>query len=261
MRPEKNPLESIVTFHRIYPAATPPMRADKSALGTLPAAAYQYCEAIRAASAFGWYVFPPVDIRLKWDGADVLHEVDGEWRLLSSVHLDEEFLEDWDRYAPADLQGHAPPYLTSLFVPGVIQIWSGLLVSTAKDWGVLIRPLANAPQSRAFACYEGIVETDRFKPCPLFINIRLLSTDREIVIPRTQPLFQVQPLHRECYSEEALKYVEFEGLRPIVDGVGGMSKADWEGFRKTVRSVEPTRDEHGTGSYGANVRRRAKQDE
>ncbi|MFL6712344.1 MAG: DUF6065 family protein [Sulfurifustis sp.] len=251
-------MESIVTFHRIYPAAIPPMRADKSALGTLPTAAYQYCEAIRSASGFGWYVFPPTEIVLRWNGADVLHRVDGEWQALSSALLEDEFLEYWDTHAPPDLKGCSPPYLSSLFVPGIVQIWSGLLIGTAKDWAVLIRPPANVPQSAAFACYEGIVETDEFRPCPLFVNIRLLATDRDIVIPKMKPLFQVQPLPRVCYSDKVMKHAQSDGLEPPANGSGGMSEADWEGFRRTVRSVEPDRTDHETGSYGANVRRRGK---
>ena len=43
-----------------------------------------------------------------------------------------------------------------------------------------IRPLANVPHSQAYASYEGIVEADWFKPLPLFINIRLLATERPI---------------------------------------------------------------------------------
>jgi len=83
LQPEQS--ESVVKFFRIVSAATPPMRADAAALGTLPAAAYQYCEAVRSASAFGWYVFPPEDIRLRWDGSEVLFFDEGEWRRLSSL--------------------------------------------------------------------------------------------------------------------------------------------------------------------------------
>ena len=177
------------------------MRADKAALGTLPTAAFQYCEPVRTASAFGWYIFPPLDLRLMWDGIDIFHAVDGEWCQLSSMTLNEEFVEYWDEHAPDDLKGHSPPFLTPVFVPGILQIWSGLLVSTAEDWSVIIGPPSNLPQSRNFSCFEGVVETDLFKPCPLFVNIRLLTSGREILIPRTKPLFQVRPVRRECYSE------------------------------------------------------------
>jgi len=254
-----NSPEKIVTFNRIYTGALPLLRADASALSTLPTAAFQFCEPVRSASSFGWYVFPPTDILLKWDGSDVFFSIDGQWTLLSSAHLDNEFLEYWDQNAPSDLQGRAPPFLTSLFVPGVVQIWSGFLVSTAPGWSLKIGPVANMAQSRSFSCYEAIVETDVFKPCPLFVNIRLISTDREIRISKIKPLFQVKPLLRECYSEKSLAYNELTGLEPLCDG-GGMTAEDWEGYRTTVRSVEPVRtaDERNPGSYGARLRRRRK---
>lgn len=236
------------------------MRADKSALGTIPTVSYQYCEAMRTASAFGWYVFPATEIRLLWDGAEVFYADDGDWRTLTSIHLDDEFLDYWDRHAPADLKGHAPPYLTHLSVPGIVQIWSGFLVSSADDWAILVRAPANFLYSRRFACYEGLIETDRFKPCPLFMNIRLISTDSEIVIPTTKPLFQVQPIHRECFSDAVLASDHLKPFEPGSDGNEGMSEADWDGFRMTTRKVDPTGHQHNPGSYGANVRRRGKRE-
>jgi hypothetical protein len=253
-------LNSIIKFYRIYSAAIPPMRADASALGTLPAAAYQYCQAVRTASGFGWYIFPPVDIRLKWDGVDTFHEIDGEWRLLASEHLGDGFLNEWNAHAPADLNGRAPSYLSSLFVPGVVQIWSGMFVSSAPDWSVLIRPPVNVANSCAFACYEGLIEADQFGPCPLFVNIRLIATGQEIVIPKLKPLFQVQPIKRECYADTTLRYDEFDAIAQQPGKPFGMSMADWEGFRGTIRSADPADNDHETGSYGANVRRRAKRE-
>jgi hypothetical protein len=246
----------------MYPAALRPMRADKSALGVLPASAFQFCEAARAASAFGWYIFPPVNIALRWDGTETLYHDGEQWEQCTVVTLDDEFLDYWQQYAPADLKEYPPPYLTALPVPGVVQIWSGLLVSTAPDWSVLIRPLANIPQPLAFQCFEGIVETDQFKPCPLFVNIRLVATERDILIPRDKPLFQLQPIHRSCYAESTLGlYQEYEGIRPRLDGVAGMSREDWEGYRRTTRKSDPADDDHHGGSYGASVRRRAKRED
>jgi hypothetical protein len=189
----------------------------------------------------------------------VLHqEADGKWQSLSSVYLGEEFADYWDTYAPDDLKGWRLPFLSSLFVPGVVQVWSGLFVSTAENWSVLVRSPANAGITTSYSCYEGLIETDRYKPCPLFMNIKLLATDRDIVLSRNKPLFQVQPIPREAYDEDAMSYVEYEGLRPRADGMAGMSNADWEGLRRTTRSVQAVRDSHRIGGYGANVRRRDK---
>jgi hypothetical protein len=260
VRPEKTLPEHIVTFHRVFTAATPPLRADKSALGTLPTAAFQYCEPVRAASGFGWYIFPPLDIQLMWDGVDVYRAENGRWCQFSSITLNKDFVGYWDLHAPEDLKGHSPPFLTNVFVPGIVQIWSGLLLSTAENWSAIIGPISNMPQSQNYSCYEGLVETDRFKPCPLFVNIRLLTTDREILIPKTKPLFQVRPIRRECYAEAALQHLELEGLSPRKESRGSMTDEDWTGYRRTVRRVDAPTDQHVPGSYGAGRRRRAKRE-
>ena len=248
---------SLITFHRIYPSAIPPMRGDKSALGSLPAAAFQYCEAIRTASSFGWYVFPPLDIELKVDGAEVFcFAEDSGWNKLSSLYFEDEFWREWDRFAPDDMKGYRIPYLTTLFVPGIVQIWSGLLVSTASDYSVLVRPLANVVSHRGYQVYEGIVETDRFAPCPLFMNIRLIDTSRAIEVYQRDPLFQVQAIHRSCYADGGA-YAEKIGLGPPDGVTHGMSATEWDGLRSTIRSAQPLRDSQ-IGRYGAAVRKRAK---
>ena len=65
---QPNPL---ITFYRAIPECRAPIRADTSVLGTLPSRGFQYCEALRSASSFGWYVFPPIDFTLQWDGSQV----------------------------------------------------------------------------------------------------------------------------------------------------------------------------------------------
>ena len=64
--------DPIVTFYRAIPESFEPMRADRSALGVIPTAAFQYCEALTSASAFGWYAFAPMTFYLQWDGTDVI---------------------------------------------------------------------------------------------------------------------------------------------------------------------------------------------
>jgi hypothetical protein len=265
MRPDIEPLSDsptgVVTFRRAFPAAVPPLRGDKAALGTIPTAAYQYCEPIRTASSFGWYIFPPADIRLIWNGVDLYYESEGEWRDLTSVHLTDEFVDYWDSHAPEDLKGHWPPFMTKTFVSGIVQIWSGLLISTAKDWSVIVGAPPNLLQTRHFSCFEGVIETDRFKPAPLFINLSLHATDREILIARDKPLFFVRPVRRECYSEAVLQHTEYDGLSAQHEGPGRMTEQDWEGYRRTVRKIDAPIGEYKPGRYAVERRKRAKREE
>ena len=59
----------LVTFFRLIPECRAPQRADRLAAGTMPTRAFRYCEAMTSASAFGWYVFPPMAFSLMWDGS------------------------------------------------------------------------------------------------------------------------------------------------------------------------------------------------
>ena len=61
---------AICQFYRLIPDAPEPRRADRSADGMLPTEAYRYCEAMASASAFGWYIYPPLNFSLIWDGTE-----------------------------------------------------------------------------------------------------------------------------------------------------------------------------------------------
>ena len=197
--PQPNPA---VTFYGAVPGCRAPMRADPSVLGTLPSRGFQYCEALRAASSFGWYVFPPIDFTLQWDGSQIIWTYRGAkaWYPLTSAQFPG-YQAVFDRAAPKRLRGFAPPFLTAVPEPGIVQVWTGLMVESAEDWSVLVRPPANLPRSLAFDLYEGIVETDRWFG-PLFTNLRLVKTDVPIHFSTETPLVQVQPLHRSTYADE-----------------------------------------------------------
>jgi len=61
----------IVRFLRLIPGIRAPQRADRDAAGTLPIRAARYCDAVTAASAWGWFVFPPLDLSFTWDGETI----------------------------------------------------------------------------------------------------------------------------------------------------------------------------------------------
>lgn len=242
-------MEPIATFHRLADSALMPMRADRSALGTIPAAALQYCEAITSASAFGWYAFPPIDFHVQWDGTGFIwtHDDGASWSPLRSTFLPG-FDDQFDRNVPANLKGLAPPFLTSLPQPGVLQIWSGVLIRTRPGWSALIRPPANIARSRDYEPYEGIIETDRWF-YPLFINVRIIAADRPIFFDRHKPLLQVQPLKRETYDDEALRTATF------ADGFEAMDDADWSDYLASIgpRANNPML---APGRYAKDVRKR-----
>ncbi|MGQ0568974.1 MAG: hypothetical protein ACT4P5_05475 [Armatimonadota bacterium] len=237
-----------VTFYGAIPGCRAPMRADASVLGTLPARGFQFCEALRAASSFGWYVFPPIDFTLQWDGSQIIWTYRGAkaWYPLTSAQYPG-YQAVFDRVAPKRLRGFAPPFLTAVPEPGLIQVWTGFFIESAENWSVLVRPPANLPRSLAFDLYEGIVETDRWFG-PLFTNIRLIKTDVPIHFSTETPLVQVQPLHRSTYADEVSN-----GFAVIGDPRGFPAEA-WERYEEAI--VKPSVEPRPAGAYAASVRRR-----
>ena len=244
--PQPNPA---VTFYRAIPDCRPPMRADPAALGTLPTRGFQYCEALRAASSFGWYVFPPIDFTLQWDGSQVIWTYDGAraWYPLTSAQFPG-YAKVFDRVAPERLRGFSPPFLTVLPEPGVIQLWTGFFIRSAENWSVLVRPPANLPRSLAFDQYEGIVETDRWFG-PLFTNLRLVKTDVPIRFSTETPLVQVQPLQRGTYAEEVSNAFD------LVAEPAAFPAAAWSSYEQSIvkPNLDPTRM---VAAYATLVRRR-----
>jgi hypothetical protein len=245
-----NQAQPLVRFYRVIREGLAPIRADRSALGTLPASAFQYCEPVCAASALGWYSFSPMDFHVQSDGTDLVWTTDGdEWNPVMSEHFPG-LSEYFDEHAPADVRGYAPPFLSRISQPGVIQIWTGHLVRTQPGWSILVRPPANVPRSQHYELYEGIIETDRFF-YPLFVNVRIVSPNRPILFEATKPLVQVQAIPRALYSEKHLQSHE------VTDGLDAFEPSDWEDYRRSIvaRSKQPF---GRPGRYATETRKRAR---
>jgi hypothetical protein len=240
-----------VTFFRIVPGCRAPQRADRSAAGTMPTRAFRYCEALTSASAFGWYLFPPISFSLIWDGgSDVIWTYQGAdaWLPLRTAQFPH-FADHFDRVAPPEFRGFSPPFLSAFKEPGVVQIWSGLFARTAPDWSLLVRAPANLAHSQGYDHYEGIVETDRWFG-PLFTNVRLTRTNVPVEFDAEFPFVQVQPVHRAVYGD-ALDAFD------VVPGLDDFGSREWDDFRTTV--VVPNVDPHRQrGQYAAAVRRQRK---
>ena len=238
----------VATFYRAIPGCRAPIRADTSGLGTLPSRGFQYCEALRSATSFGWYVFPPIDFTLQWDGSQVIWTYRGAkaWFPLTSAQFPG-YAKVFDRAAPARLRGFAPPFLTALVEPGVVQLWTGLMVQTAENWSVLVRGPANLPRNLAFDTYEGIIETDRWFG-PLFTNLRLIKTDVPVHFSTETPLLQVQPLHRSTYAEEVSNSFR------LVGAPAEFAHDAWSRYEESI--VRPNLEPARAGAYAATVRRR-----
>jgi hypothetical protein len=243
----------LASFFRAIPSAALPQRADRSAGGTLPTRSFRYCDPVTTASAFGWWVFPPINFSLLFDGTEVMWTYEGtnDWYPLNNAAQFPKFATYFDEVAPADLQGYSPPFLVAFMEPGIVQIWSGLMARTAPGFSLLIRPVPNFARREGYQLYEGIVETDTWFG-PLFTNVRLTRTDVPIEFKSELPMFHLQPVQRSLYEGRLLD--DFK----VVDTISDWSRADWDDYRQTVVAPNLVQD-RPPGQHAVSVRRRRKQ--
>jgi hypothetical protein len=142
-------------------------------------------------------------------------------------------------------------YIRILSEPGILQIWSGFFVETAPGRSLWIRPLANVHAVSGYVPYEAIVDSDTFRPLPLFVNIRLVRTNAEIFIRREMPLFQVFAIERTSVASQqaVVRPLAREDQDPVFY---------WDGLMNTLRIDRVTPPRASVGSYGADRRRVAK---
>jgi hypothetical protein len=242
--------EPIVRFHQLYGGTRAPERADRSACGTLPIRAVRYCESVTTATAFGWWLYPPIDFELLWDGVEIFWRCDQapDWAPLLHTARLPNYAAVFNTFAPEAVRGFSPPFLTALPEPGSVQLWTGLIAQSLPDWHLLVRAPANLPQTGGIALYEGIVETDRWFG-PLFVNMRLTRTHLPIRLRAEYPFALAQPLHRQGYSDDTLDRMD------VTPDPSLLTASHWDAYYDTI--VEPNRKaDRPFGNYARTARKK-----
>jgi hypothetical protein len=246
------PAERVVEFFRLIDGIRPPKRAERSAAGYLPGRGMRYCDALTSATGFGYWIFPPMDLRLTWNGEQVWwsYGEDESWMPLSGTDSGAvqfpNYAAAFDATVPEFLRGYSPPFLTALPELGGVQMWTGLLAKTRPGWSLNVRPPVNLPTTPGVVAWEGIIETDLWFG-PLFTNFRLTKTDTTVHIRSSWPFVQVQPIPQLAYREEIQSDFTNSEAADLTDD-------DW---RRLGEVLLPHPDpEYRQGHYAVSVRKR-----
>lgn len=237
-----------MTFFQVIDAGLAPQRADASALGTVPTDGFRYCEPLRAASAFGWYVFLPTDLKVRWDGFEFFWSIDDgrDWYDLTSAVQYPDAAARFDAAAPEGLRGLSPPFLKRTNAADTLQIWSGCFVQTQAGMSTLVRAPSNLPAPMGCRIVEGIVETDWWFG-PLFANVQFTHPDQTVTFRADWPFVQLQPVPQSVLREAGRAKVD------VARGIDGFGAAQWDRYRATVEGKAAAH----VGGYAARARKRA----
>ena len=235
-------------FRRLLDHAPEPQVGDSSAMGTMFTCAFRYCEPMRLASSFGWYIFSPVDMDLIFDGATTYWRSinDSAWQKLDSLK-DLTFRNEFESMCPESLKGTAPVTIGKSAEPGILQLWSGYILQTPPGYCALVRDPPNIPKLENFESYEGIIQSDDWFG-PLLTNIRITKTDVVVSIRRNMPIFFVQLVRSEDCARSIHRSFELD------TGIEKFSEKDWRNYSKVMKnSLTSSRDK---GLYAREIRRK-----
>jgi hypothetical protein len=238
----------MTTFYRMIPSAPPVDRASRNAQGWLPERATKYCDAATLASGWGHYLYAPMAFSVKWHKGQMIWQYGKhtEWFALGENGGAQfpGFSAAFDRIAPADLSGCAPPFLTALPEAGLLQIWTGYFVRTNPDESLWIGSPSNIPPHGDYLMFDGIVEADRYFS-PVFANIRL--RDDVVHFGMNKPLIQARTMPRASYVRRTTE-AESRTLESF-------NESEWADYASMVHRKE------GAASYALAARRRRKRED
>jgi hypothetical protein len=244
--------QNVLELVKLLDQGRAPKRADRSGAGVLPGRAMRYCDSLTTATGYGYWLFPPIDLQLMWDGEQIFWSYDNAaaWLPLSGAASGAAqfpgFSAKFDEHAPPHLQGYSPPFLTALPELGGVQIWTGLIARTKPGWSLNVRLPVNLPPTPGLTAWEGIVETDHWFG-PLFTNFRITRTDFPVLLRAHIPFLQVQPIPQMAYREDVLNTLR-------LNSIDDMSADDWSDFGDVLVPDEAKLDHQGT--YAVRTRKR-----
>jgi hypothetical protein len=204
-----------IEIYSLYPDVRPPERASGNVRGSLPSRAVQHCPPVTSAASLGWYVYPPVDFALRWDGQETEWSLleDNEpagWRSLSGgydaklplmtrhiAEAPERFQADIDIFDFND--GGLSFVDADPRAPQNVEITTGTVARTSPGWCLLARGVPNWPHANDHQILEGLVETDWYRSTIPTI-LRLTAVGRAVRFYRDLPLMLLQPVHRSTFA-------------------------------------------------------------
>lgn len=253
----------IVEFFCLYPDMPEPEPASRDVRGSVPARAGKVCTPMTVASGFGWYIYPPADFALRWDGSQT------EWSLLEDnepagwcslsggydaalpagrdvlARVPEQRRKDLDIF---DMFGGTLGFINAdPRGPERVELITGVIARTPPGWQLLVREPPNWPREDGVQIHEGIIETEWFRSY-LPTILRLTIQNRVVRFYRSLPIMVAQPIPTAALVAARGPFVVQRGADRFPDDVW----ADYVAWRRYRQ------DPQTTATYLSRQRERAR---
>ena len=183
---------------RLHPRGVNICPAEKTLRGDASSAAMRWCGPFAHANAYGFWVFPPVDLDVVWHGGRSFEH------RFETLYTDDDasFVSRLQR--PEDKYQYIPRRKVEFgsTLESVISIWTGCIFQTPPGWGLMIRDPVNINASTIFRAQEAILETD-WLPIDMWVNLLFVQQEKWARIRRSEswpPMAQLLPVPKAAYD-------------------------------------------------------------
>ncbi|MDR7033999.1 DUF6065 family protein [Mesorhizobium sp. BE184] len=217
-----------VRFIKVYDPAPDIESASADAKDHAPLRGRKFCAPLNVASSIGWYVYPPLNFHLNWDGRNffIMFDDSEDWMLVDQITFPN-YAEKFEAIAEARGIHGVPPFLDVFPELGVIQVWTGYMLVTDPQDSIWVRAPINMPGSLEYDVFDGVIDTDWWRG-PIIVNLRFHKTDAPVSFKRHRPIGQVFSLPRAFFDQSRNQpFEQHNGLEALTD-------EDWNLWRVGV---------------------------
>lgn len=187
---------------KCHPKTARIISAEKTLQNTAHPKGVKFCHPYRLANSAGWWIFPAVDLDVRWLGDNKFdHRLHESWS-----NADHELvrgllrpLDCTDATIWCPQQTGRSKFTWGLVEPQVCQIWTGLIFETPPGYVLHIRSPINFDRNPNFSVMEGVIESDWLQ-YDIWINLKFDGNEWAELRKEGLPLAQIIPMRRESYE-------------------------------------------------------------
>lgn len=185
---------------RIHSQACVVKKAEKTCEGTANKDGVKWCHPYKQANQYGFWLYSPINFEFNYsDGKISLNHLESYTN--EDYHTIRSLIRPKDGVDPNKwcLEDGRTKFTVGAVEKNVIQIWTGLIFQTPKDWGLLIRSPINFSK-KPFHIMEGFLETDWLQ-YDIWMNLVCDEENKTIKVTKDEPIAQIIPVRKDSVED------------------------------------------------------------